>query len=205
MSPPLDATLCLPSDHQETATTEHSDKFPSVRETAKQVQPAQEEEEEEEEEDGGDKTKETTEENSRGSNWRGDEEQGKTLGGMIGGVWGKIWGTQRRWGCAVMWDKRIGKDLRLHWTTDSLWANFCFAYEGWGVLKTKHTEGSLWVSPNEQVRMDRPTVQTTDATLTLMILCLKRERRGPRSLRPLCDRGLKHTHAHRSSSFWRRP
>lgn len=64
---PLDAALRLPSDHQEKATTEHSDKFPSVRETAKQVQPAQEEEEEEEE-DGGDKMKETTEENSRGGN-----------------------------------------------------------------------------------------------------------------------------------------
>ncbi|XP_033501136.2 protein phosphatase 1 regulatory subunit 1B isoform X1 [Epinephelus lanceolatus] len=53
------------ADHQETATTEQSDKFSSVRETAKQIQAAQEEEEEEEEE--GDKIKETTEENSRGS------------------------------------------------------------------------------------------------------------------------------------------
>ncbi|XP_069004719.1 protein phosphatase 1 regulatory subunit 1B isoform X2 [Embiotoca jacksoni] len=42
-------------DHQETATTEQSDKFSSVRETVKQIQPAQEEdeEEEEEEEEGG--------------------------------------------------------------------------------------------------------------------------------------------------------
>lgn len=61
------------TDHQETATTEQSDKFPSVRETAKQVQAAPEEEEEdkdeeEEEEEDGDKIKETTEENTRGSN-----------------------------------------------------------------------------------------------------------------------------------------
>ncbi|XP_022595476.1 protein phosphatase 1 regulatory subunit 1B-like isoform X2 [Seriola dumerili] len=60
------------ADHQDTATTEQSDKFSSVREMAKQIQAAQEEEEEEEEEeedDGeGDKTKATTEENSRGSN-----------------------------------------------------------------------------------------------------------------------------------------
>ncbi|XP_070836732.1 protein phosphatase 1 regulatory subunit 1B isoform X4 [Chaetodon trifascialis] len=58
------------ADHQETATTGQSDKFSSVRETAKQIQAAQEEEEEEEEEDDGegDKIKETTEENSRGSN-----------------------------------------------------------------------------------------------------------------------------------------
>ncbi|XP_070779048.1 protein phosphatase 1 regulatory subunit 1B isoform X3 [Enoplosus armatus] len=56
-------------DHQETATSEQSVKFSSVRETAKQIQAAQEEEEEEEEEDEeGDKIKETTEENSRGSN-----------------------------------------------------------------------------------------------------------------------------------------
>ncbi|XP_070779047.1 protein phosphatase 1 regulatory subunit 1B isoform X2 [Enoplosus armatus] len=57
------------ADHQETATSEQSVKFSSVRETAKQIQAAQEEEEEEEEEDEeGDKIKETTEENSRGSN-----------------------------------------------------------------------------------------------------------------------------------------
>ncbi|XP_040918377.1 protein phosphatase 1 regulatory subunit 1B isoform X4 [Toxotes jaculatrix] len=58
-------------DHQETATTEQSDKFSSVRETAKQIQAAQEEveeEEEEEEEEEGDKSEATTEENSRGSN-----------------------------------------------------------------------------------------------------------------------------------------
>lgn len=61
------------ADHQETATTEQSVKFSSVRETVKQIQAAQEEEEDEEEEeeedaeDGG-KVKETTEENSRGSN-----------------------------------------------------------------------------------------------------------------------------------------
>ncbi|XP_010738267.1 protein phosphatase 1 regulatory subunit 1B isoform X3 [Larimichthys crocea] len=54
-------------DHQETATTEQSVKFSNVRETAKQIQAAQEEEEEEDEEEG-DKIKETTEENSRGSN-----------------------------------------------------------------------------------------------------------------------------------------
>lgn len=61
------------TDHQETAT---SDKFPSVRETAKQVQAAPEEEEDEEdeeededeEEEDGDKIKKTTEEKSRGSN-----------------------------------------------------------------------------------------------------------------------------------------
>lgn len=64
------------TDHQETATTEQSDKFPSVRETAKQVQAAPEEEEDEEdeeededeEEEDGDKIKKTTEEKSRGSN-----------------------------------------------------------------------------------------------------------------------------------------
>ncbi|XP_010738259.1 protein phosphatase 1 regulatory subunit 1B isoform X2 [Larimichthys crocea] len=55
------------ADHQETATTEQSVKFSNVRETAKQIQAAQEEEEEEDEEEG-DKIKETTEENSRGSN-----------------------------------------------------------------------------------------------------------------------------------------
>ncbi|XP_037648939.1 protein phosphatase 1 regulatory subunit 1B isoform X4 [Sebastes umbrosus] len=45
-----------------------SDKFSSVRETAKQIQTAQEEEEDEDEEEEGDKIKETTEENSWGSN-----------------------------------------------------------------------------------------------------------------------------------------
>ncbi|XP_041634562.1 protein phosphatase 1 regulatory subunit 1B isoform X2 [Cheilinus undulatus] len=50
------------ADQQETAGTEHSDKFSSVSETAQQTPAAQEEEE------GGDKIKETTEENSRGSN-----------------------------------------------------------------------------------------------------------------------------------------
>ncbi|KAG7220627.1 hypothetical protein INR49_017881 [Caranx melampygus] len=54
-------------DHQETATTEQSDKLSSVRETTKQIQAAQEEEEEEEEEEE-DKTKATTEESNRGSN-----------------------------------------------------------------------------------------------------------------------------------------
>ncbi|XP_019949902.1 protein phosphatase 1 regulatory subunit 1B isoform X2 [Paralichthys olivaceus] len=59
------------ADHQETATTEQSDKFHSVRETAKQIQAAQEEEEDEEEEEEekeGDQTEATTVENSRGSN-----------------------------------------------------------------------------------------------------------------------------------------
>ncbi|KAM8723832.1 protein phosphatase 1 regulatory subunit 1B isoform X1 [Acanthopagrus latus] len=50
------------ADHQETATTEQSDKFSSVRETSK------EEDDDDEEEEDGDKLKETTEENSRGSN-----------------------------------------------------------------------------------------------------------------------------------------
>lgn len=59
-------SVFVPSDHQETATTDQSDKFSSVRETAKQIQAAQEEEEEEEE--GEEKIQETTEENSRGSN-----------------------------------------------------------------------------------------------------------------------------------------
>ncbi|XP_031723678.1 protein phosphatase 1 regulatory subunit 1B isoform X2 [Anarrhichthys ocellatus] len=56
------------ADHQETATTEQSVKFSSVRETAKQIQAAPEEEEEEEEEEEGARIKETTVENSRGSN-----------------------------------------------------------------------------------------------------------------------------------------
>ncbi|XP_030263389.1 protein phosphatase 1 regulatory subunit 1B isoform X4 [Sparus aurata] len=46
-------------DHQETATTEQSDKFSSVRETSK---------EEDDDDEDGDKLKETTEEISRGSN-----------------------------------------------------------------------------------------------------------------------------------------
>uniref|UniRef100_A0A3Q2W897 Protein phosphatase 1 regulatory subunit 1B n=1 Tax=Haplochromis burtoni TaxID=8153 RepID=A0A3Q2W897_HAPBU len=49
------------------AVTEQSDKFSSVRETAKQIQPAQEEDEEEEDMKG-DKTEAMTEENSCGSN-----------------------------------------------------------------------------------------------------------------------------------------
>ncbi|XP_053299371.1 protein phosphatase 1 regulatory subunit 1B isoform X1 [Pleuronectes platessa] len=57
------------ADHQETATTGQSDKFFSVRETAKQIQAAQEEEEEEEEEEKErDQTEATTVEKSRGSN-----------------------------------------------------------------------------------------------------------------------------------------
>ncbi|XP_029997005.1 protein phosphatase 1 regulatory subunit 1B isoform X4 [Sphaeramia orbicularis] len=57
-------------DHQETATTEQSDRFSSMRETSKQIPAAQEEEEEEDEEkeERVDKIKETTEENNRGSN-----------------------------------------------------------------------------------------------------------------------------------------
>ncbi|XP_031174942.1 protein phosphatase 1 regulatory subunit 1B isoform X4 [Sander lucioperca] len=63
-------------DHQETPTTEQSGKFSSVRETARQIQAAQEEEEEEEdeeeekedvEEEEGDKIKGTTEKKSRGN------------------------------------------------------------------------------------------------------------------------------------------
>uniref|UniRef100_UPI0037E75DE0 protein phosphatase 1 regulatory subunit 1B isoform X2 n=1 Tax=Semicossyphus pulcher TaxID=241346 RepID=UPI0037E75DE0 len=53
------------ADQQETATTERSVKFSSVSETVKQTPAAQEEEEEEE---VGGKVKETTEENTRGSN-----------------------------------------------------------------------------------------------------------------------------------------
>ncbi|XP_039978744.1 protein phosphatase 1 regulatory subunit 1B isoform X2 [Xiphias gladius] len=64
-----DTSPAKAADHHETATTEQPDKFSSVRETARQIQAAQEEEEEDEkEEDGeGDKTQATTEENSRGS------------------------------------------------------------------------------------------------------------------------------------------
>ncbi|XP_074512305.1 protein phosphatase 1 regulatory subunit 1B isoform X2 [Sebastes fasciatus] len=59
-----------PTKAAETTTTEQSDKFSSVRETAKQIQTAQEEEEDEDEDEDeeGDKIKETTEENSWGSN-----------------------------------------------------------------------------------------------------------------------------------------
>uniref|UniRef100_A0A3Q4BYB8 Protein phosphatase 1 regulatory subunit 1B n=1 Tax=Mola mola TaxID=94237 RepID=A0A3Q4BYB8_MOLML len=59
-----------PPSLKEMANTEQPDKFSSVRNMTKRVQVAQEEEEEEEEEGGedGDKIKETTEENSRGSN-----------------------------------------------------------------------------------------------------------------------------------------
>ncbi|XP_059204323.1 protein phosphatase 1 regulatory subunit 1B isoform X2 [Centropristis striata] len=57
------------ADHQETATTGQSVRFASVRETARQIQAAQEEEEDEEdEEEERGKIKETTQENSRGSN-----------------------------------------------------------------------------------------------------------------------------------------
>ncbi|XP_035469968.1 protein phosphatase 1 regulatory subunit 1B isoform X1 [Scophthalmus maximus] len=73
-----DARPAKAADHQETATTEQSVKFSSVRETAKQIQAAaqeeeeeDEEEEEEEEEEGeeeGDKSVARREENSRGSN-----------------------------------------------------------------------------------------------------------------------------------------
>ncbi|XP_008292468.1 protein phosphatase 1 regulatory subunit 1B isoform X2 [Stegastes partitus] len=56
------------ADHQETATTEQSDKFSSVRESTKQIQAAPEEDEEEDEDKEGTKTEATTEENSRGCN-----------------------------------------------------------------------------------------------------------------------------------------
>lgn len=60
------------SDHQQTDTSEQTDKFPSVRDTATEVQASQEEEEREAEEEGGDengdKVKEMMEENSRGTN-----------------------------------------------------------------------------------------------------------------------------------------
>lgn len=62
-----DAAPTKAADRQETAATEQSDKFSSVRETAKQIQPAQEEDEEEEDMKG-DKTEAMTEENSCGSN-----------------------------------------------------------------------------------------------------------------------------------------
>ncbi|XP_005726175.1 protein phosphatase 1 regulatory subunit 1B isoform X1 [Pundamilia nyererei] len=62
-----DAAPTKAADRQETAATEQSDKFSSVRETAKQIQPAQEEDEEEEDMKG-DTTEAMTEENSCGSN-----------------------------------------------------------------------------------------------------------------------------------------
>lgn len=79
-------SLFVSSDHQETATTGQSDKFSSVRETAKQIEAAREEEEEDDDDEGG-KIKETTEENSRGSNW--DRERKRA---------GKNWGE---WRCFV--------------------------------------------------------------------------------------------------------
>lgn len=54
------------ADHQETATTEQSDKF--SRESTKQIQAAQEEDEEEDEGKEGTKVEATTEENSRKCN-----------------------------------------------------------------------------------------------------------------------------------------
>lgn len=71
------------SDRQETAATEQSDKFSSVRETAKQIQPAQEEDEEEEDMKG-DKTEAMTEENSCGSNWKRKIARGERLKGRCG-------------------------------------------------------------------------------------------------------------------------
>lgn len=59
------------SDHQQTDTSEQTDKLSGVRDTATEVQAAQEEDEDEEEEDGdenGDKIKEMTEEKSRVTN-----------------------------------------------------------------------------------------------------------------------------------------
>ncbi len=75
----------ISSDHQETVSNEQSDKFSSVRETAKQIEAAREEEEEEEDDNEGDKNKETTQENSRGSNW--ERKQGKHLEGKSWGEW----------------------------------------------------------------------------------------------------------------------
>lgn len=61
------------SDHQQTDPSEQTDKMSSVRDTATEVQAAQEEDEDEEEEEAGgdengDKIKEMTEENSRVTN-----------------------------------------------------------------------------------------------------------------------------------------
>ncbi|TWW70251.1 hypothetical protein D4764_18G0010570 [Takifugu flavidus] len=58
------------SDHHQTDTSEQTDKLSSMRDTATEVQAAQEEDEDEEEEgdENGDKVKEVTEENSRATN-----------------------------------------------------------------------------------------------------------------------------------------
>lgn len=62
------------SDHQQTDTSEQTDKLSSVRDTATEVQAAQEEDEDEEEEEdeegdeNGDKIKEMREETSRVTN-----------------------------------------------------------------------------------------------------------------------------------------
>lgn len=59
------------SDHQQTDSSEQTDKFSSVRDAATEVQAAQEGEAEAEEEggdDNGDKVKGVTEDNSRGTN-----------------------------------------------------------------------------------------------------------------------------------------
>lgn len=61
------------SDHQQTDSSEQTDKFSSVRDAATEVQAAQEGEAEAEEEEGagddnGDKVKGMTEDNSRGTN-----------------------------------------------------------------------------------------------------------------------------------------
>ncbi|XP_029691933.1 protein phosphatase 1 regulatory subunit 1B isoform X4 [Takifugu rubripes] len=57
-------------DHHQTDTSEQTDKLSSMRDTATEVQAAQEEDEDEEEEgdENGDKIKEMTEENSRATN-----------------------------------------------------------------------------------------------------------------------------------------
>uniref|UniRef100_A0A3Q1FKK2 Protein phosphatase 1 regulatory subunit 1B n=1 Tax=Acanthochromis polyacanthus TaxID=80966 RepID=A0A3Q1FKK2_9TELE len=55
-------------DHQETASTEQTDKLSGIRESTKKIQWAQEEDEEEDEGKEGTKTEATREENSRGSN-----------------------------------------------------------------------------------------------------------------------------------------
>ncbi|XP_034566433.1 protein phosphatase 1 regulatory subunit 1B [Notolabrus celidotus] len=59
----VDTSPTKAAGQQETATSDNSDKFSSVSETANQIPAAQEEEEE-----GGGQIKETTVENSRGSN-----------------------------------------------------------------------------------------------------------------------------------------
>lgn len=65
---PLLTQDIVSSDHQQTAASEQTDKFPSVRDTATEIQTTQEEEEEEGGDENGDKIKEMTEENSRGTN-----------------------------------------------------------------------------------------------------------------------------------------